>query len=164
MVMSQDIIKEGIFLFHSFLLGVIITFVYDGFLVLRRMFRHTAFLISLEDMVFWAACAISVFGVLYKENNGMLRWFAVAGAAAGMFIYKKTLSPFIINVVVKINSFILGICRQVLEIFTKPFRFLGKKALQGGKSAGKKAGKLGRYMKKKLTAYGKALKMVLCKH
>lgn len=164
MVMSQDIIKEVIFLFHSFLLGVVITFVYDGFLVLRKMFRHTAFLISLEDIIFWAACAISVFGVLYEENNGMLRWFAVAGAAIGMLIYKKTLSPFIINGTVKISSFILGIFLRILKVLTKPFRILGKKAVKGGESAKRKAGRFGRYMKKKLTEYRKALKIILCKH
>lgn len=164
MVMSQDIVREVIFLFHSFLLGVVITFVYDGFLVLRKMFRHTTFLISLEDIIFWIACAISVFGVLYEENNGMLRWFAIAGAAVGMLIYKKTLSPFIINSTVKVCSFILGILFKLMKILTRPFRFLGGKAVTGGKSAKRKAGKCGRYMKKKLTEYGKALKIILCKH
>ena len=84
------------FLFHSFFLGMVITFFYDGFLIVRKLFKHTMFLISLEDLIFWIACALSVFYVLYEENNGMLRWFAVAGAALGMFLYKKTLSPLII--------------------------------------------------------------------
>lgn len=75
--MSQNIIAEVVFLFHSFLLGIIITFVYDGFLILRRLIPHNLLLISLEDMIFWIACAIGVFYMLYEENNGILRWFAV---------------------------------------------------------------------------------------
>lgn len=164
MVMSQDIVKEVIFLFHSFLLGIIITFVYDGFLVLRKIFRHTSFLISLEDIIFWIVCAISVFGVLYKENNGMLRWFAVAGAAVGMLIYKKTLSPFIIGGTVKVCCLALHVLGKLLRAVMEPFRFLGRGAVKGRRNAKQKAGKFGRYMKKKLTEYRKALKIMVCKH
>ena len=92
-MVSQNIAKEVMFLFHSFFLGMVITFFYDGFLIVRKLFKHTMFLISLEDLIFWIACALSVFYVLYEENNGMLRWFAVAGAALGMFMYKKNLKP-----------------------------------------------------------------------
>ena len=46
--MSQNIIAEVVFLFHSFLLGIIITFVYDGFLILRRLIPHNLLLISLD--------------------------------------------------------------------------------------------------------------------
>ena len=82
--MSPDIVNEVTFLLHSFLLGIAITFAYDGFLILRRLVRHSLFLISLEDMIFWIACAIGVFYMLYEENNGVLRWFAVFGAAIGV--------------------------------------------------------------------------------
>ena len=96
--MSQNIINEVVFLLHSFLLGIAITFVYDGFLILRRLIRHSLFLISVEDMIFWIACAIGVFYMLYEENNGILRWFAVFGATLGMIAYKKSISPLIVNI------------------------------------------------------------------
>ena len=151
MVISQDIIKEVLFLLHSLLLGAVITFVYDGFVILRKLFRHTTFLISLEDMVFWIACAIGVFCVLYEENNGMLRWFAVAGAALGMLIYKKTLSPLVVNSIVKVLSLVLRILGRVFRTAVKPFCFVGKKAAKGGRFLGRKTGRLGKYAKKKLT-------------
>lgn len=163
MIMSQDIIREVVFLFHSVLLGAVITFAYDGFLILRKVFRHTAFLISLEDMFFWIACAVSVFCVLYEENNGMLRWFAVAGAAFGMLIYKKTLSPLFISCMVKVLSFVLCLVGRIFKIIMKPFGFLGKGVVEGGRNAGRKVGKLGKYAKKKLTEYKKTLKIMLCK-
>lgn len=163
MTISQDIIREVVFLLHAVLLGAVITFVYDGFLILRRLFRHTTFLISLEDFIFWAACALSVFCVLYEENNGILRWFAVAGAALGMLIYKKTLSPLIIHVISKLLSSVLHVTGRVLGILIKPFGFLGRKALGGGRLIGKQSGRLGRFMKKKLTQCKKTLRMILCK-
>ena len=94
--MSQSIVDEIMFLLDSFFLGAVITCVYDSFLILRRLIRHNMLLISLEDLVFWIACAVSVYYVLYEENNGILRWFAVVGACVGMIAYKKTLSPWIV--------------------------------------------------------------------
>ena len=79
------------------MLGVVITFVYDGFLILRRLIKHNMLLISLEDMIFWIACAIGVFYMLYEENNGILRWFAVLGATLGMIAYKASISSFVVK-------------------------------------------------------------------
>lgn len=97
--MSQSIIDEVTFLLHSFLMGILITFVYDGFIIMRRLIRHNLFLISVEDLIFWIACAIGVFYMLYEENNGILRWFAVFGAALGMAAYKKSVSPFLVKII-----------------------------------------------------------------
>ena len=94
--MSQSIVDEIMFLLDSFFFCLVITCVYDSFLILRRLIRHNMLLISLEDLVFWIACAVSVYYVLYEENNGILRWFAVVGACVGMIAYKKTLSPWIV--------------------------------------------------------------------
>lgn len=162
--MSQSIIDEVTFLLYSFLLGVIITFVYDGFLILRRLIKHNIFFISLEDFIFWIACAISVFYVLYEENNGILRWFAVAGAGLGMIAYKKTLSPLIINVISKALSWIFHIVFKTLCFILKPFGFLMKKAGKGSRAVKRRSGKIVKYIKKKLTEYKKVLNIILCKH
>lgn len=166
--MSQDIVKEVMFLLHSFLMGVMITFVYDGFLILRRLIKHTVFLVSFEDMIFWIACAIGVFYMLYEENNGILRWFAVVGAALGMITYKKTVSPFIIKTVSGALSWIFQILSKVVGFLLKPAAFLLKKAGKGFRTVKGKGGKIGRhlkkYVKKKLTEYKKVLKIILCKH
>ena len=51
--MSQDIVQEIIFFLHSILIGLIITFAYDWILVLRKLFTHGMFLISVEDFIYW---------------------------------------------------------------------------------------------------------------
>lgn len=84
--MSREIVQELTFFAHSVLMGLVITFVYDWIRVLRRLFKHGAVLTSFEDIVFWLICGLSVFYMLYRENNGTLRWFAVAGAMIGMLL------------------------------------------------------------------------------
>ena len=44
---------ENVFLLHSFLLGVGITFLYDILRILRRVFAHSTSMVSLEDLAFW---------------------------------------------------------------------------------------------------------------
>jgi spore cortex biosynthesis protein YabQ len=145
---------------HSFFLGILIALVYDGFLILRRLLPHNSFFVSLEDLLFWAGCAIGVFLVLYKENNGILRWFAVAGAGLGMFLYKKTLSPLIIRIFYKLLSFLL-------QLLLTPLRFLFGKLSGFGRSAARKTAgswnRLRRRLKKKLTQFKKTLKILICK-
>ena len=162
-MVSQNIAKEVMFLFHSFFLGMVITFFYDGFLIVRKLFKHTMFLISLEDLIFWIACALSVFYVLYEENNGMLRWFAVAGAALGMFMYKKTLSPLIILTVTKVFCFLLNLAGKIFRMIMKPFQFVGGETLKGGRFVKKKAGNIRKLLQKKLTEFMKTLKIILHK-
>ncbi len=161
--MSQDIINEIMFLLHALLLGIVITFIYDWFVVSRRVIKHTMLLISLEDILFWIACAISVFYMLYEENNGALRWFAVAGAALGMVIYKKTLSTYFIKIAVKVFSGIIAVLAKIFGFLGKPVKLAVTKLSQGQKTVSGKGITLGRYIKKKLTEYLKLLKMILCK-
>lgn len=162
--MSQDIINEVMFLIHSFFMGVIITVAYDGFLILRKLIKHTMLLISLEDMLFWIACAISVFYMLNEENNGILRWFAVAGAALGMIIYKKSLSPVIIGILSDVLAWIFHLLFQVLGFVLKPLVFAEKKLHVMLRFSGRKLRKVIKYLKNKLTAGLKLLKMTLSKH
>ena len=161
--MSQNIINEVMFFFHSFLMGIVITFVYDGFLVLRRVIRHNLLLISLEDMIFWIACAIGVFYMLYEENNGVLRWFAVFGATLGMIAYKESVSSFIVNFFSRVLTGLFRLLFRIFDFLLRPVRFLGRgiyRILGKGMRKGKRAGKS---MKKKLTRGVKLLKITLSK-
>ncbi|MGN0364821.1 MAG: spore cortex biosynthesis protein YabQ [Suilimivivens sp.] len=161
--MSPNIINEVTFLLHSFLMGIVISLTYDGFLVLRKLIRHNLLMISLEDMIFWIACAIGVFYMLYEENNGVLRWFAVFGATLGMIVYKKTVSTMVVYIV----SLVIGRTFQILSgiicFLFKPARFIWKKVHCILCISSKKGKKAGKHIKNKLTCKFKLLKITLCK-
>lgn len=161
--MSQNIVNEMTFLLHSFFMGIVITFVYDGFLILRRLIRHSMFLVSLEDMVFWIACAIGVFYMLYEENNGILRWFSVFGAAVGMIVYKKSVSGLVIHIMSAVIERISRIIYRVVCIIFIPFNFLGKRGSVFLKRSSQWGKKVCKCLKNKLTGRLKLLKITLCK-
>lgn len=161
--MSQNIVNEVTFLLHSFFMGILITFAYDGFLILRRLIRHNLFLISVEDLIFWIACAIGVFYMLYEENNGILRWFSVFGAAMGMLAYKLSISAVVVHVISTIIERVVHVFFCIFRFVFRPFRFLGRKLCHAYRHSSKKSRKVCKCLKNKLTSRLKLLKITLCK-
>ena len=162
--MSQNIMNEITFFAHSFLLGIVITIAYDGFVVLRRVISHNLVMISLEDMIFWIACAIGVFYMLVEENNGILRWFAVFGATLGMLVYKESVSDFFVKTASTLIRFVFRMVSRAAGFLFRPVRFFGKKLYHVLKKFTKKGRRAGKYTKNKLTRSLKLLKITLCKH
>ena len=161
--MSPDIFREIEFLWHALMLGMLLRFFYDWFLIARRLMPHGTIVVSVEDLLFWAIFAISIFVLLYNENNGVLRWFAVAGTFAGMFLYKKIFSGFFTKYAVLIGSFVGRKLGKLIFYAGKPFRYVGKKLSAGFQRTGTKGRHLGKYLKKKLTAYRKLFKITVDK-
>lgn len=161
--MSSPVISENLFLLYSFGMGIFITLIYDIFRIFRRVCPHNGFAVSLEDILFWIFCAISVFYLMHTQSNGTLRWFAVLGAMAGMLLYKKTLSDVLVKGISAVLSRVIGFLGKVLHILGTPFRFLGEKSKKAGKRAKEGGKRLKGVVKKRLTAFLKLLKIVLCK-
>lgn len=162
--MSREIMQELTFFTHSVLMGVIITFAYDWIRVLRRLFKHGAVLMSLEDLLFWFVCGIGVFYMLYRENDGTLRWFAVLGAAIGMFFYKMIVRDAFVDIMSTCIHKIMWFFFRILQIVLKPV----KRLIYAGKTfvlfTGKKLKKCKNFVKKRLTVFIKTIRMILCKH
>lgn len=84
---------ELTFFARAFLLGFCLRMGYDGLWLFRRLIRHRHFWITAEDFLFWAAGSVMMFGLLFRENNGTPRLFALLGVLAGMLLYHLGPSP-----------------------------------------------------------------------
>lgn len=155
--------QELTFFTHSVLMGVVITFAYDWIRVLRRLFKHGTVLISVEDLLFWFVCGIGVFYMLYKENDGTLRWFAVLGATIGMFFYKMIVRDTFTNIMSTIIHKIMWFVFHVIQIVLKPLKRLIYAEKTFVLFTGKKLKKCKNFVKKRLTVFIKTIRMVLCK-
>ncbi len=162
--MSPFILEEGWFLLYSVLLGIGITFVYDCLRIWRRVFAHGMFWISLEDLFYWIFVSGCIFYLLYRENNGAFRWFAIMGAAIGMLLFKKTLSP----LWVRFGSLLFGRLRQlagrVRRLILWPVRAAGAAVGKRAGAFGRKMRQSARILKKRLTVGVKMTKITLCRH
>lgn len=161
--MSTDIVLELYFLFHCFFMGILITVLYDILRILRRIIPHNIAAISLEDFFYWIVCSLLIFAMLIRENNGILRWFAVAGAMLGMLIYKKTLGFLFVKYVSLFINWLLHLVERFLRAVLKPLNMV-KRRLHWERKRAPKPVKMGlRRVKKKLTEGKKLLKIILCK-
>lgn len=79
---------ELLFFARSFLLGFWLRLGYEPLLLVRKLFRHSKLLTDIEDILFWTIGSFLMFGLLFRENNGTPRLFALFGILAGMTMYQ----------------------------------------------------------------------------
>ncbi len=91
--MSTVITGEIEFLFRSVVYGACLGAAYD---MMRRivggLFRGSWWR-GLEDLLYWTVCAIVLFSMIREENDGTIRWYVLAGTAAGAGIYYSVFRP-----------------------------------------------------------------------
>lgn len=82
MQVSETIGQEAIFLGVAVLVGVMLFLLYDVLRIFRRIVPHGNLWIGAEDVIYWLVCTGTLFVMLYRENDGKGRGFAVWWCAA----------------------------------------------------------------------------------
>lgn len=121
---SPGIGVEASFFLHAILTGGLLLVLYDFLRIFRRVYKHTAFSVNLEDFFYWIASSIIIFVVLVKENNGIIRWFFVLGMFLGMMIYHLTLSRYFVRSLSFLIKKTLHLVSIVLGVLFKPIQFV----------------------------------------
>ena len=93
--MSMQIRYEAWLLLLSLLVGGWLM------LVLRLMIKHSSFVRGIEDFLFWIFAGIVTFMLLYEQNDGGLRLYAIVGVLVGMVLYDRIVSRFLFAVLKK---------------------------------------------------------------
>lgn len=156
---------ENEFLLHALYMGIFITFVYDLLRIFRRVVPHRGFFVSAEDLFFWIYCGGEVFLLMYHESDGTLRWFAVLGALAGMFLYRKLVSPFFVKYASLALNRAFKLLGKAIRWLCRPLWYVCRMIKATAQRAERKVGKLlkqlRRKIKNRLTYFMKMLKMTL---
>lgn len=115
--------KELQFFGLAVLRGILLLVIYDLIRIFRRIVPHGVLAVSVEDILYWVSTAVLIFQLLYQENDGALRGYALFAVVVGMLFYHQTVSNWLV-------SHISGILRRVFDILLKPFRSSGRKIVQ----------------------------------
>jgi|GEM_PF-2016275 len=113
--------NQGLLFFQTFVLGILVAFVFDITRAFRRVFKHNNSIVHLEDTLFWI---LSFLGVLYFILNyagGELRFFYFLGILLGFILYTYFFSRYIVNLFVKILKIIIKIIKFFLLVIYKFF-------------------------------------------
>lgn len=77
----MGLIRELMFFGLAVLRGMLILVIYDGIRIFRRVLPHGVWSVALEDVLYWFLSALLVFQLIYRENDGALRGYALAAVA-----------------------------------------------------------------------------------
>lgn len=83
--MSAVVRQEAVFFFSSILTGIVLVWSYDFFRIFRKIVPHHIVAVSIEDMLYWVAVSLIIFGMIFEKNGGALRGYAFVGILAGVW-------------------------------------------------------------------------------
>lgn len=89
-MLSAEQVTELSYFFAMVFYGVLAAIGYHLLLLLRAVVNHSVPLVDAEDILFLATAGVFFFLTAYKQNDGILRWYAFAGAGLGCLAYRKT--------------------------------------------------------------------------
>lgn len=117
------------------LIGIIISFIFDFFRILRRVYKTPDFITILEDIAFWLISGIILLLGIFVLNNGNIRAYLFLGLFSGICIYIIFISKTIIKIGTNIfqifnKVFVIPIYRGymfIIQLLSKKLKFLFSK-------------------------------------
>lgn len=124
--MENTVLIELYLLGIFILSGVIIGVFFDFFRILRRSFKTSDIITYIEDILFWIITGLFLLFVLFKINDGQIRFYNIIGLAIGVILYIIFVSKIFINISVKIITLLKNIIIKVLNIILYPIKIVFK--------------------------------------
>lgn len=113
--------QEQIFILF-FVIGLIISIIFDFFRAIRKNFKASDFVTLIEDIVFLGITSFLIIFSIIKINGGEVRFYIFLAIFFGILLYSLTIS----NLCVIIFNVIVRICKKIFQI---PF-LVSKKAIK----------------------------------
>ncbi len=107
--------------------GLVCSFCYHLLLFFRALIRHGISLVDAEDILFFGSVGILFFYVVYRMNDGILRWYAFFGAMLGVIGYQRTLA----RVLEPVRKWLLQKQRKNIKIRKKRLKEDGESEIEG---------------------------------
>ena len=113
--MSAFIHHELLLLLRTIAVGAVLLLCYDLLAAFRNVFAHSDKAVGTEDILYWLCCAFFVFSEIYRNNEGILRFFMVLGFLSGAYICNRVLGDIFVKC-----------CTKLMEIPVIIIKFLIK--------------------------------------
>lgn len=161
--MSENITTELQFFLYALYWGVILSVIYDGLRIFRKVFSHKELAIAVEDLCYWVFATFFFFWWLYQIGDGSMRPFALLAIALAMILYRCTISHFLVEKISFVLIKIKCLIRKINRFLYKPVGIAWEKQKRRNSRIKKKLKNLIYITKKRLTYLCKLLTITLCK-
>ena len=141
------------FLFSA-LLGIYLGVLFDVIRTVRTYMPKRRWITAVFDAVFWLIAVISLLGFVMTVSGGKMRWYVLAGAFCGGFVYMAALSGIVYKVLVSV----IAVMKKILRLATRPIYLLLGSIWRCAKKSGQKTeARLREVMRKRRTKKRKAI-------
>ena len=106
--------------------GIIIGLLFDIFRILRKSFKTSDIITSLQDIMFWILTGLILIYSIFTFSNGEIRFYMFLGIFLGCLIYMLMFSKYFINVNVKIMLVAKKIITKISSIIYFPIKIFLK--------------------------------------
>lgn len=104
--MSITIQYEIQLLAASLAAGACLMALYDILRMFRMIIRHGALWTGIEDLLYWLITSAATFLLLFKQNDGILRSYAISGVLLGMVFYNVSISRIQFKLLKKMEKYL----------------------------------------------------------
>lgn len=118
--------------------GAAAGFIYDLFRLKRRAMKTKAFLIGLEDIVFWVMTSILMFITAYFSSEGEVRLYFLFAAFIGVLIYYWLFSNWVIQILTFLVKVILWPFAFLIRVLKPPAKWVCAAASRGAEKTRKR--------------------------
>ena len=115
--------------------------VYDVLRIIRIVLPHSLFLTGIEDIIYWLMASVAVFVTLYRGNDGVIRWYAIASIITAMLLFHSLISRFLVPLIGRLLRAPVDFIGKVLKNIWKRVKIIcktGKRRWFHGKKTEKK--------------------------
>ena len=111
-----------IFVIDGFIIGLL----FDTFRILRKSFKTSDIITTIEDIVFWIMTGIILLYTIFVFNNGEIRFFMFVGIFIGTLLYMLLISKYIIKISVSVIKFLKKVITVIFKIVIFPIQSIYK--------------------------------------
>lgn len=111
-----------IFVIDGFIIGLL----FDTFRILRKSFKTSDIITTIEDIVFWIMTGIILLYTIFVFNNGEIRFFMFGGIFIGTLLYMLLISKYIIKTSVSVIKFLKKVITVIFKIVIFPIQSIYK--------------------------------------
>ena len=133
--MAITISGQTIVFLRSLLLGAAVGCFYDLFRISRVAFVIPAFVVLVEDLLFFLFSSVVLFGFMLENSFGQIRYFILLGVVLGWTVYYFTVG----SLVMKCSARIIRAVKRILAFLWRPFARMGRRAAGAGRKFQKSA-------------------------
>lgn len=98
-------------LLYALLVGIALSVFFDFFRAARKQKSYSKTAVFFQDMAFWVVATFITFLLFMARSNGEVRLYILLFELGGFFVYRLTLSPFVLR-------FMLFILKGTGKIFS----------------------------------------------